>query len=66
MKRFLLIFFSDVLTSIAYLIYFEVIELRFCNLNENLRESIIKRATIDSLSSLELDNIIDEDDFEED
>ena len=65
-KRFLLIFFSDVLTSIAYLIYFEVIELRFCNLNENLRESIIKRATDDSLSSLELDNIIDEDDFEED
>ena len=63
--RFTFIMIAEILDSIGYLIYFEIIELRFCNLNEDLRKNIIERANNDLESPItELDRLFDEDELE--
>ena len=39
---------GDVLSFLGFLVYLEIIELNFCNLNFNLRKSIMKRANFES------------------
>ena len=43
---------------IAFCIYLEIIELRFCGLNKNIRKNIILRGENDSLN---IDNIYEDD-----
>ena len=62
--RFFLDFASDFAAIIGFLIYLEIIELNFCNLNLNLRKYIIIRSKLDS-TDMENDNeisILSEDD----
>ena len=42
-KYFYFNFTSDVLAFLSYFIYLEIIELRFCELNKDIRKNIIKR-----------------------
>ena len=42
-SRFFLDISSDIAAIIGFLIYLEIIELNFCDLNKNLRKYIIKR-----------------------
>ena len=46
--RFFLDFASDFAAILGFLIYLEIIELNFCNLNKNLRKYIIKRSDSES------------------
>lgn len=46
--RFFIDLSSDFTAFICFLIYLEIIELHFCNLNKNLRKYIIMRANIES------------------
>ena len=48
------IFLIHIIIFVGLLIYLEMIELDFCNLNYNLRKSIIDRSIQDS--SLEIDD----------
>ena len=52
------LFIIDIFIFIGLLIYLEMIELDFCNLNYNLRKSIIERSMQDC--KLEIDNEEDE------
>ena len=47
-QNFFLDLFSDFTDIISFLIYLEIIELNFCDLNTNLRKIIIKRGNSDS------------------
>ena len=55
--RYFLDFFSDITAFIGFLIYLEIIELNFCNMNKNIRQNIIKRSEADLLQEYELDVI---------
>ena len=62
--RFFLDFSSDVTAIIGFLIYLEIIELNFCNLNKNLRKYIISRGKIESHNigdNIENESIVSED-----
>ena len=41
-------FFSSIFDFFGYIIYLEIIELRFCGLNRNIKKNIRKRASIDA------------------
>ena len=41
---------SDLIAFVGYLIYLEIIELRFCGLNKNIRKEISERAILDLIS----------------
>lgn len=67
----LLKFISCFFNLIGYIIYLEIIELKFCGLNNDLRKNIKKRASVDGTSNEEEDNSScssddDENDDEED
>lgn len=51
---------ADILAFFNYMIYLEVIQLKFCRLNENTRITIIERGILDSKTS-DLENSQDED-----
>jgi len=51
---------GDLLSFIGFLIYLEIIELNFCNLNYNLRRNIMKRSNDDILSGYSIDEEKDE------
>ena len=56
---------SDIVAFLCYLVYLEIIELRFCRLNENIRKEIIRRSKLDTQLDLEVfEPIMDEDDKE--
>ena len=55
--RYFLDFFSDITAFIGFLIYLEIIELNFCNMNKNIRQNIVKRSEADLLQEYELDVI---------
>ena len=70
LSKFLLDISGDIASIIGFLIYLEIIELNFCNLNYNLKKNIIKRGEkdyIDSIvpQSMPLDDLF-EDNSEED
>ena len=44
LEKFLLDISGDIASIIGFLIYLEIIELNFCNLNYDLKENIIKRS----------------------
>ena len=46
-KKFIFSESSEIFELLAYLIYLELIELRFCGLNKNIRKNIEKRAEIE-------------------
>ena len=46
-SKLLIDFFSYLLCIITFLIYLEIIEINFCDLNYNLRKNIILRGIID-------------------
>ncbi len=71
-KKFILSESSEIFELLAYLIYLELIELRFCGLNKNIRKNIEKRAEIDIEISGDVNNdnsintdLIDESDEKE-
>ena len=51
-EKFILDCFGDIFAIIGFLIYNEILELSFCNLDYNLRKNIIKRGEIDKMTSL--------------
>ena len=55
-KKFILYSTCDILSILAYLIYLEIIECRFCGLNKNLKKSLFERSKKDL-------NIIEDDSF---
>ena len=55
--RFFLDFSSDIAAFIGFLIYLEIIELNFCELNRDLRKNIVNRSKKESSTNLELDSV---------
>ena len=53
--RYFLDFFSDITAFIGFLIYLEIIEFNFCDMNRDIRRSIVKRSENDLLQQYELD-----------
>ena len=49
---FILYFTGDIVSIIGYLIYLEIIELRFCGLNNYTRKTIYRRGRRESLATL--------------
>ena len=60
-EKFCLDVSGDITSFIGFLVYLEIIELNFCNLNYNLRRNIIKRGNKELF-----DDINDYDDFDDD
>ena len=56
-KKFILYSTSDFLSILAYLIYLEIIECRFCGLNKNLKKSLFERSKKET-------NIIEDDSYD--
>ena len=50
LEKFLLDSFGDMTSILGILIYLEIIELNFCNLNYDLRKNRIERGDIESLN----------------
>ena len=61
--KFSLDFLGDILSSVGFLVYLEIIELNFCELNYNLRRKISDRASIEKYGYLGIDDD-DEDEIE--
>ena len=55
-NQFIVLEISDIISLIGFAIYFEIIELRFCGLDTDLKRNIMQRA---SLSNIDIDNNLD-------
>ena len=69
-KKFIISESSEIFELLAFLIYLELIELRFCGLNKNIRKNIEKRAEIEISGDMNNDisintDLIDESDEKE-
>ena len=51
---------GNILAIFGFLIYLEIIEFEFCNLNYNSRKSIIKRSINDVAQSIDYDSFNEE------
>ena len=60
--KFILDSIGDIFCIISNLIYLEILELNFCNLNYNLRITIIERGLLDSYGDNENDLFIEDND----
>ena len=60
--KFILDSTGDIFCIISNLIYLEILELNFCNLNYNLRITIIERGLLDSYGDNENDLFIEDND----
>ena len=56
---------GNIITILGFLIYLEIIELRFCKLNYNLRKSIVKRSIDDITQSIDSYSFNEEDEQSE-
>ena len=56
---------GNIITILGFLIYLEIIELRFCKLNYNLRKSIVKRSIDDITQSIDCYSFNEEDEQSE-
>ena len=56
---------GNVIAIFGFLIYLEIIEFEFCNLNYNSRKSIIKRSIDDVNQSIVCNDVNEEDDEDE-
>ena len=61
-KKFILYSTCDILSILAYLIYLEIIECRFCGLNKNLKKSLLERSKRETIIIEENSNEIMTDD----
>ena len=57
LKKFLLDESGDIASILGFLIYLEIIELNFCNLNFNLKKNIAYRSELEYSISYELEEI---------
>ena len=57
LKKFLLDESGDIASILGFLIYLEIIELNFCNLNFNLKKNIAYRSELEYNISYELEEI---------
>ena len=64
-SKFTLDFTGDILSSIGFLVYLEIIELNFCGLNYNLKRKISERAFFEIYGSLGNDDDEEESESEE-
>ena len=58
-------FVSCIIDFIGYIIYLEIIELKFCGLNQNLRKNIEKRASNDRITTEQDDDENDNNDSDD-
>ena len=64
-SKFSLDFTGDILSSIGFLVYLEIIELNFCGLNYNLKRKISERAAFELYGNLGIDDDEEESESEE-
>ena len=64
-KKFIISESSEIFELLAFLIYLELIELRFCGLNKNIRKNIEKRAEIEISGDMNNDTSINTELIEE-
>ena len=55
-KTFIIMQFAELFEFFGCLIYLEIIELKFCELNKNLKKSISQRGEEDLMDAIALDN----------
>ena len=55
-KKFCVEYIAEMLALIGYTIYLEIIELRFCNLDKNLKKNIMDRSENESLVEIPIDD----------
>jgi hypothetical protein len=61
--KFIILETNELIAIIFYLVYLEVIELRFCGFDANIRRNLVSRAKIENLNNVIInDNITEEDD----
>ena len=68
LKEFILLQLCEILAIIAYMIYIELIELKFCDLDHDLKKNIEERSILDTgqlISDSDIDNV-EEDEEQED
>ena len=58
--KFFLDMFGDIICAFGYLIYLEIIELKFCGINHNIKKNIINRG-IDEMSINDMTGFINDD-----
>ena len=63
LNKFIVDTLSDLFSVIGYLIYIEIVELKFCNLDYNIRKNIMIRSRIEFTSLDSEYGIAEEDDF---
>ena len=51
MTQFIILELSEILSIIAFLIYLEIIELRFCGLDKSLKKNLVKKSEEEIRSS---------------
>ena len=64
LEQFLILQSSEIIALIGYSVYLEIIELRFCGLDKDVKRKIIERAKKESINSKFIDNN-DEDSIED-
>ena len=64
-KKFIISESSEIFELLAFLIYLELIELRFCGLNKNIRKNIEKRAEIEIIGDMNNDTSLNTDFIDE-
>ena len=60
-KQFILLIIGNSLAFIGFLVYLEIIELNFCNLDYNIRRKIIERSLLESIQRTSINEGEDED-----
>ena len=66
MLQFIILELAEIFAIIGYLIYLEIIELRFNGLDENIKKNITMRAELDSLFQIDSETSEDDDDDDDD
>ena len=64
--QFIILELAEIFAIIGYLIYLEIIELRFNGLDENIKKNITMRAELDSLFQIDSETSEDDDDDDDD
>ena len=61
MSQFFLLEFAEIFAFLGYLVYLEIIELKFCGLDTNIKRKIINRNDIEQKEAMNELNSINED-----
>ena len=65
LSQFFLLESAELFGLFGYLVYLEIIELRFCNLDENLKRNILNRTYEANLNAMKEMNILTEDETDD-